>query len=259
MTRFKRTYSPIDHHKTVENQAWHPRPKNSRLTLRKWINTPLPATQQKQECVKQSGTPSHSEAAAPSQEGGDAPLHAGTTDEVQIQADGYSDVETGSIVITMESGEDQAWNSDKDGGNSSDSSSSTLGYKRGRHPELVDQALEQIKEEAALYMQQRVHSRKPSLQILSDARVQEWPKNDNICILNYHPKWNFKKLVAAIRAETVRIECDTVIIYLEMTQDFDDAPPSRMGFKACVRLFVSTATQLGFLSQTYYHRFTAAQ
>ena len=132
---------------------------------------------------------------------------------------------TGEVVITMQHGdEDEAWVSADDGiCSSTESESSTPGYKRGRHEAVpTEEVVQLITQEAQEKMAAHKHSRGPSLQILSDARVNHWPSHDNVCIVNHHPKWSFKKWVAA---EVVRIECDTVVIYLEMTQEFDDVLP----------------------------------
>ena len=67
--------------------------------------------------------------------------------------------------------------------------------------------------------------RSPSLHILADSRIGNWPVNDNICKVDYHPEWSFKKWIAALRAETVRVKCNTVVLYLERVQEFEEVPP----------------------------------
>ena len=43
--------------------------------------------------------------------------------------------------------------------------------------------------------------------------------------MDFHPNWTLKKWVAALRAKIVRIQCNTVVLYLERTEDILDVPP----------------------------------
>ena len=79
-------------------------------------------------------------------------------------------------------------------------------------------------------------NRSYSLHILADARTEEWPTGDNICKIEYHPKWQFKNWVAALRSEIIRIECNTVVIYLEKIQDMDDVPPIKNGLHSICKV-----------------------
>ena len=148
------------------------------------------------------------------------------------QPEGEQD--TGIVLITIQTGEEEEWNTEEDGAcSSSESTSLTPDFKRGRHaPVPLADVIQAIKHDAGKQLMKGDRKRGPSLQLLADARVAEWPVNDNICIVNHHPKWTFKQWIAAIRVEVVHIECETVVIYLEMTQEFDQAPPLKNGLQS---------------------------
>ena len=46
-----------------------------------------------------------------------------------------------------------------------------------------------------------------------------------MCVLDVHKEWGFKKWISALRAEIIRVKCNTVIIYFEQVQKYDDVPP----------------------------------
>ena len=67
--------------------------------------------------------------------------------------------------------------------------------------------------------------------MLADSRVENWSKIDNICKVEYRPDWE-----GALRAETIRIECKAVVLYLEKAITFDDVPPLKNGPQAICKI-----------------------
>ena len=101
------------------------------------------------------------------------------------------------------------------------STTSTPSYKHGRH---TDPTLNEIIRAITAEPVRSQHKRGPSVHILADSCLERWPPHDNICVLDYHA-WNIRRWVEALRAETVRIQCNTVILYLEKAQEFSDVLP----------------------------------
>ena len=83
--------------------------------------------------------------------------------------------------------------------------------------------------------------RKPSLQLLVDSRIREWPHKDNVCLVDYYPEWKFKDWIAALCAEMVCITCDTVVLYLEKSEEIQEVPPLKnaLQHKPGERIFIS--------------------
>ena len=150
-------------------------------------------------------------------------------------------IEESEVFINMVYTDAMAWDSEIDG---MESDTSTLDYKRGEHhpvrnPEsdtmqespsvskqrrLEKQIIEEIKCESAVIPKQKL--RPPSMQVLADAKMANWlTGHDNICILDYHADRTFKHWISALRAESVRISCNMVILYLEGSQQFVDVNP----------------------------------
>ena len=133
----------------------------------------------------------------------------------------------GEVIIFMTHSEDAVWNSEID----SQSDTSIPGYKRGWHedwdevwlePGLELEAIEQIKLDS-----KQIHSatkRPASVHILADAQMEFWPQNDNICIMDFRPGWSLKWWTASLRAESIRIQCHSVIQYFEMAQNMEVQP-----------------------------------
>ena len=74
-------------------------------------------------------------------------------------------------------------------------------------------------------MPKHEHHRPLSVHILADAKLANWPKSDKVCTVDYKAGWSFNKWVSALRSESVRVKCHTVILYLEKTQEIADVPP----------------------------------
>ena len=129
------------------------------------------------------------------------------------------------VIITMEHNEvEQPWVMDEEQ-DSDVSSSSTPNFKTGRHSKTEEmEIVELVKIEAKQQMIKPRNRRGPSMQLLADTRISEWPNNDNLCLVDYH-NWTLKQWVSALRAEIVRISCNTVILYLEKTHEYEDVLP----------------------------------
>ena len=126
------------------------------------------------------------------------------------------------IINCVHDQDDEAWDSEAD---SVISDTSTPDYKRGKHDdELEQEAIREIRAESTV-QHSKVNTRPPSLHVLADTRLEFWPKNDQICVLSYQPQWSFNQWIAALRAETVRVKCHTVLLYFEKVQDFQEVPP----------------------------------
>ena len=141
------------------------------------------------------------------------------------------------VVITLTHGEDTVWISDSE---STHSDTSTPACKRGRHSSPVtstqpDVITQQAVEEIIKFgyhpwikkhkqrKQERV-VKEPSMHILADARLSNWPHHDRLCVVDYHPGWSLKKWVTSLRAEITRIRCNTVVLYLKKTQEYNEVP-----------------------------------
>ena len=131
------------------------------------------------------------------------------------------DTDTG-IVISMMHSDNDAWDTDLDG---TDSDTSTPDYKCGGHSGPSTQEVVHILTQEAKGFQLPTQERRPSLHLLADARISNWPSTDKTCVMEYHPQWKFKHWIAALRAETVRIQANTVVLYLEETLAYEDVPP----------------------------------
>ena len=129
--------------------------------------------------------------------------------------------EQDEVLITMVYNNYEAWNSD------ADSSTSMPDFKRGRHNDdaLTQLAVQEIQRECAQGNKRKSTGRSPSVHLLADSRVENWPSQDNMCVVDYHPGWNYGTWIAALRAETIRIKCNTVVLYLEKSQHYEDVPP----------------------------------
>ena len=135
--------------------------------------------------------------------------------------------QVGEVVIVMEQGEELAWNTELD--DSDDSTTSTPAFKRGDHGLDMQEITALLKSEAHTTL---TRQRGYSIQILADARVQHWSKVDRVCKLEIHPGWDTRQWVSAIRAETIRITCHTVVLYFEKTATYSDVPPLKNGIQA---------------------------
>ena len=126
------------------------------------------------------------------------------------------------LIIDMTHSVEMAWDSDVD---SNSSGTSTPGYKRGIHnTEIKQQAVQEIIQDSQGQGKLAAPHR-DSLHILADAMMENWPKGDNMCHLDYNLGWSLNQWLSALRAEMVRIRSDTVVLYLEKVATFEDVPP----------------------------------
>ena len=117
----------------------------------------------------------------------------------------------------------QDWDSDLD---SVSSTTSTRDFKCGKHSEdLCCLAVKELTSKSRLKSRVNVNRRPPSLHILADSRIAQWPDNDNLCIVDFHPEWGFQNWISALRAETIRVKSNTAVLYLEKCQDYQDVVP----------------------------------
>ena len=84
----------------------------------------------------------------------------------------------------------------------------------------MKQIQEALEQDSGQITKQR--GRKFSLQLLADSRLEQWSRVDNICSLHFKPDWDLNNWISGLRAEVVRIICNTVVIYLENTVKFTD-------------------------------------
>lgn len=151
-----------------------------------------------------------------------------------MSGDGYT-YEEEEIVIQMVSQGDEALDSDA---TSNLGDTSTPDFKKGCHEQgeepSVQQVLQEIREDSCK-KQGHAHG-KPSLHLLADARISQWPQSDTVCMVDYHPYWDFPSWVAALHAETVRITCNTVVIYFEKVQVYQDVPPIKNPLQAMCKI-----------------------
>ena len=95
------------------------------------------------------------------------------------------DEDQGIIIDMTHDDEEQAWVTEDE---SETSITSTPSYKHGRYDGPSNaEILQWVRDNAKLHNnRKRSSERKPSLQILADSRIQEWPSNDKLCIIDYH-------------------------------------------------------------------------
>ena len=161
----------------------------------------------------------------------------------EMQVDSEDDP---GIIIRMVPGDEQAWITEEE---SDDSSSSTPSYRQGNHHQGDSKVLQMIRDDAQRFMERPRQHRPPSIQILADSRIKQWPAGDKVCVVDFHPNWTLKKWVAGLQAEIVRIQCNIVVLYLERTEEILDVPPLKnmlhsickviRQHKAGARIFVS--------------------
>ena len=192
-------------------------------------------------------------------------IHSGCSKE-NISSCSWSDTEMGTqqveeeMVICMTHEHDSLWNTASEdeevehnmepgpGTDSDSSSTSTPGFKRGvhetrdsKHDQLTRQAITNIRTKGMRYRLPRWlrKPRGPSMQLLADSQVLNWPQNDRICVVHHHEGYRIRNWIAAMRAESVRITCGTVVLYLESVQGFSDVPP----LKNCLHILCKALWQ----------------
>ena len=55
-------------------------------------------------------------------------------------------------------------------------------------------------------------------------------------MIEHKPEWEFKQWVSALRAETIRITCDIVVLYLEKTLSYAEVPPLKNGLHSICKV-----------------------
>ena len=78
------------------------------------------------------------------------------------------------------------------------------------------------------WLDMRVARRKPSILILADAQLKFWPGKDSVCSVIYHKNWPLRRWNQAVRLGLIKIDCFTVVLYLEGTRSWQDIPPSKI-------------------------------
>ena len=137
----------------------------------------------------------------------------------------------GLIIDMTTQDQELIWNTDIDG-NDSDTGSCTLTpeFKRGIHPSMEDTlAIQQILQDSCQFTLRGRN--RPSVLILSDSRLKNWPR-DSMCQVEYHPEWSLNKWLEALKAEIIRVTCNTVILYFETTCRYTDVPPLKNKLQA---------------------------
>ena len=115
------------------------------------------------------------------------------------------------------------------------SMSSTPSYRRGRHhvrpsesqPPPQDRIIELVRKEGVRHhVPAWMRDRKitPSILVLADSQLKYWPPNDKVCDVRMHA-WPVKRWAQAIRLGEIKVECSTVVIYLEGTRRWTDILP----------------------------------
>ena len=159
---------------------------------------------------------------------------------------GSDQVESDAGIIIQMDGQDSLWDSEVDG---HDSDTSTPAYKRGQHH--VEQSrqpnvqgisdLEVIKiiqeEGMGFSVPDWIKTRKisPSILLLADSQVKYWPGNDAVCKVQYHQDWPISRWTQAIRLGLIKIECTTVVVYLEAVRRWSDVPPIKNSLNTLCR------------------------
>ena len=131
----------------------------------------------------------------------------------------------GVVISFTFNGESDVWHSDDTDGSeagSGCSSTSTPGYKRGHHSELELQQVIWASKSADTRATYRKWDH-PYTFWQTPGYSFGWIMT--ICVTDFHQDWSLKKWIASLRAETVRVKCNTVVLYLEKTQEFNDSPP----------------------------------
>ena len=111
---------------------------------------------------------------------------------------------------------------------------STSAYKREKHQspkEITDEeAARRILQEGLHFAlprwvtQRRVNK---SILILADSQLEFWPNHDNVCQVELHRSWLVNRWTQVIHTGQLRVECHTVIVYLEAVKRWQDMPPMK--------------------------------
>ena len=130
------------------------------------------------------------------------------------------------MVIELTNAEASPWDSDQD----SNSDTSMPEYKRGKHSNLnpLEQtALQEILQQGMTFSipDWQRKQRNPSILVLADTQLENWLSKDKVCTIVFKRNWNISRWVQAVRTGDIRINCNTVVLYLESTRRWNDVPP----------------------------------
>ena len=163
---------------------------------------------------------------------------------------GSDPVESDTEIVFQTDGQDSPWDSDVDG---HDTDTSTLAYKRGHHHGLDEKPASQqdssdisdremvkvIQEEGMKFdTPSWIKKRKkptPSILLLADSQVKYWLDNDGVCQVQYHQDWPISRWTQSIRLGLIRIECGTVVLYLESVRRWGDITPIKNALNTLCR------------------------
>ena len=67
-------------------------------------------------------------------------------------------------------------------------------------------------------------TRAPSILVLADAQLDNWPARDRICTITLR-KWPIRRWTQAIKSGEILIQSHTVVLYLEGTKVWNNVPP----------------------------------
>ena len=96
--------------------------------------------------------------------------------------------------------------------------------------------MEEIQRDCVHAGKKIVNKRGPSVHILADSRINNWPTVDNVCAVDFRQDWSFKQWISALRAEIIRVKCHTVILYLEKVQEYDQVPPLKNALQTVCKI-----------------------
>ena len=159
------------------------------------------------------------------------------------------------LVIKMTHSQDMVWDSEAE--STCSSSTSTPAYKRGDYTEDLN-AMARAEIILDCRMPRTPPPHRCSIQILADSRISNWPKHDNVFIVNHQQHWNLQQWLCALRAETIRITGKVVVIYFEKCDMYEDVPPLKNNLQAIckvihqhqrgIKIFVANTLQFGVLT-----------
>ena len=158
-------------------------------------------------------------------------------------------------IIELTQNDSSSWDSDEV---EQDSDTSTPNFKRGCHGTALEgiseqEAVKAILKEGVSFTTSAWVQRRPtrsSVVILADSQLKYWPK-DWMCEVHYH-KWPLKRWNQAIRMGVIRVECHTVVLYLEASRRWQYIPPIKNSLQTLCRPLKLTVRTPEFSSVTTF-------
>ena len=102
---------------------------------------------------------------------------------------------------------------------------------RKNHQSLTQQAVQEITQQGLqLTLPTWVKNRQirdPSMLILADAMLKNWPKNNRIYQVEIRSQWDIRRWIQAIKTGEIIISVHTILMYLETTRQWSDVPPMK--------------------------------